>query len=164
MMGRPKSQKSAPKHVEPEDASQDVPDEPAASVIEPSASGKAMSKSGAVKAAMEDGLESNEDIAGFAKSRYGLEIAATHISAEKSRLKKKGGVTVTVRARRGRPPGSGTAAKPGRKPASVAQLDQVVKTIQPKMGSGVVADLAAVKALVEKLGVDEVIEIAKLFG
>jgi hypothetical protein len=52
--------------------------------------------------------------------------------------------------------------KPGRKPR-VAQLDQEV-TIQPTKGNGVVADLAAVKALVEKLGVDEVVEIAKLFG
>jgi hypothetical protein len=53
--------------------------------------------------------------------------------------------------------------KPGRKP-SVAKLDQLVKTIQPAMGSSVISDLAAVKALVEKLGVNEVVEIAKLFG
>jgi hypothetical protein len=46
----------------------------------------------------------------------------------------------------------------------VAQLDQVVKTIQPKMGSGVVADLAAIKHLVERLGVEEVKSIAELFG
>jgi hypothetical protein len=39
-----------------------------------------------------------------------------------------------------------------------------VKTIQAAIGTGVVADLAAVKALVEKLGVDEVVEIARLFG
>jgi hypothetical protein len=51
-----------------------------------------------------------------------------------------------------------------RTPGSVAKLDQVVKATQAAMGTGVVADLAAVEALVEKLGVDEVVEIAKLFG
>jgi hypothetical protein len=35
---------------------------------------------------------------------------------------------------------------------------------QPAVGSSVISDLAAVKALVEKLGVNEVVEIAKLFG
>jgi hypothetical protein len=46
-MGRPRSPKSAPRHSEPEDISQEVPD---VSVIEPSASSNVMTKSGAVKA------------------------------------------------------------------------------------------------------------------
>jgi hypothetical protein len=39
-----------------------------------------------------------------------------------------------------------------------------VKTIQAATGTGVVAHLAAEESLVEKLSVDEVVEIARLFG
>jgi hypothetical protein len=160
-MGRPRSPKSAPKHSEPEDISQEVPE---VSVIEPFASSKVMTKSGAVKAAMEDGLESNEDIAGFAKSRFGLEIAATHISAEKSRLKKKGGVTVTVRARRGRPPGSGTSAKQGRKPRAAAEGYVAPPPKKATDESDLLETLEALKPLIASHGADRLKRLVDLLG
>jgi hypothetical protein len=39
-----------------------------------------------------------------------------------------------------------------------------VKTIPAAMGTGVVAHLVAEESLVERLGVDEVVEIARPFG
>ena len=111
--------------------------------------GEQMSKSAAARAAIEAGHDSPEQGVAYIKRTFGIDMDRQHFSAVKSQMKKK--------------PEGAPKGKPGRKPA-VAQLDQVVKTIQPAVGKSVIADLAAVKALVEKLGVAEVVEIAKLFG
>jgi hypothetical protein len=112
-----------------------------------------VSKAEAVRQALAAGMESPEDGVGFIKSNYGIEMTRQMWSSNKAQEK----------ARDSKKDEGAPRGKPGRKPA-VAQLDQVVKTIQPAVGKSVIADLTAVKALVEKLGVDEVVEIAKLFG
>jgi hypothetical protein len=120
--------------------------------VEPEAeTGGTMSKSAAARAAIEAGHDSPEEGVSYIKRTFGIDVDRQHFSAAKSQMKKKAEA------------GDAPKRKPGRK-SSVAQLDQVVKTIQPAVGKSVIADLAAVKALVEKLGVDEVVEIAKLFG
>jgi hypothetical protein len=100
---------------------------------------------------MEAGHDSPEEGVSYIKRTFGIDMDRQHFSAVKSQMKKKAEA------------GAAPKGKPGRKP-SVAQFDKVVKTIQPAVSSSVISDLAAVKALVEKLGVNEVIEIAKLFG
>jgi hypothetical protein len=136
-MGRPKKS-IQPAPVEPEAA-------------KPEAETGTMSKSAAARAAIEAGHDSPEEGVSYIKREFGIDMDRQHFSAVKSQMKKKAEAADAPKV------------KPGRKP-SVAQLDQVVKTIQPAVGSSVIADLAAVKALVERLGVEEVVEIAKLFG
>jgi hypothetical protein len=137
-MGRPKKS-IQPAPVEPEAARPDAE------------TGGTMSKSAAARAAMEAGHDSPEEGVSYIKRTFGIDMDRQHFSAVKSQMKKKAEAE------------NAPKRKPGRKP-TVAQLDQVVKTIQPAVGKSVIADLAAVKALVEKLGVNEVVEIAKLFG
>jgi hypothetical protein len=137
-MGRPK------KSIQP------APVEPEAEKPE-AETGSTVSKSAAARAAIEAGHDAPEQGVSYVKREFGIDMDRQHFSAVKSQMKKKAETGATPKG------------KPGRKP-SVAKLDQVVKTIQPAVGSSVISDLAAVKALVEKLGVAEVVEIAKLFG
>jgi len=122
----------------------------------PETSETTISKAEAVRQALSAGMESPEDGVGFIKSNYGIELSKQMWSSYRAQQKARDGKKAESA---GVPKG-----KPGRKAASVSQLDKVVKTIQPAVGSSVISDLAAVKALVEKLGVNEVVEIAKLFG
>jgi hypothetical protein len=138
-MGRPK------KLIQP------APVEPEAE--KPEAAEKSISKAEAVRQALSAGMETPEDGVGFIKSNYGIEISKQIWSSYRAQQK----------ARDGKKAEGSSKGKPGRKPA-VAKLDQVAKSSQPAVGGSVIGDLAAVKALVEKLGVAEVVEIAKLFG
>jgi hypothetical protein len=110
-----------------------------------------ISKAEAVRQALAAGMDSPTDGTGFLKSTYGIEMTSQMWSSYKAQQKARDAKQADKpKAKRGRP--------------RVAQLDQIVKTIQPAVGKSVIADLAAVKALVERLGIDEVIGIAKLFG
>jgi hypothetical protein len=132
------AKKAAPKSVEPESTPEST-----------------ISKAEAVRQALAAGMESPPDGTGFVKATYGFEMTPQMWSSYKAQEK----------ARQAKKAAGKPKSQPGRKPkTTVEQLDKVVKTIQPAVGASVISDLAAVKALVEKLGVNEVVEIAKLFG
>lgn len=154
-MGRPKAK---PRHVEPENESQEIP-EPEARA--PKASQKAspppaVSKAEAVRQALAAGKDSPADGTGYIKSAYGIDMEKQAFSSYKAQAK----------AREAKQSG-GTTAKPGRKPkASPAELrpEPAPQAKSAHFSGGMIGDLAAIKALVEKLGVEEVQQIAKLFG
>src|SRR3954471_15918281 len=98
---------AAPKHVEPEDESQDVEEqeepETGERVDEPGAGGKAISKAAAVRDALEQGEESPEDGVAYIKKIHGIEMTRQSFSSYKTQEK----------ARQAKKPPKG---KPGRKP------------------------------------------------
>jgi hypothetical protein len=111
---------------------------------ETTAEGK-VTKAAAVREALAQGVESPADICEFAKTKYGLEMAPAMASSYKSQIKAKAGQSA-VHKRGGRPRKAEAAA------STVSQNDV-----------GIVADLAAVKRLVEKLGAGQVREMVGLF-
>jgi hypothetical protein len=128
---------------------------PAPAVENPAPTPEAtVTKADAVRQALANGKEGPEEGTDYIRDEFGIEMTRQMFSSYKAQEK----------ARDAKQGASAPKGRPGRKPASVAQLDQVVKTIQPTMGSGVVGDLAAIKHLVERLGVEEVKQIADLFG
>lgn len=101
------ARKAAPKHVEPEEESQEIPEEEPETEEEqddePETAGKSMSKADACRAALADGITETEDAVRFAKTRFGIDIKPTDFTLYKSKEKKKQGEAA--------PKG-----KPGRKP------------------------------------------------
>jgi hypothetical protein len=149
-MGRPK--KSAPKHVESEDASQEVPDEEPARVLEP-APVATMSKADACRAALAAGIEDAEKAQEFTRSKFGVEIKATDFALYKSKAKQAA---------------PATKAKPGRKPKAAAPLLEgyVAPPEKPKaVGEpDVLLALEGVKELVSQFGADKVKRMVDLLG
>jgi hypothetical protein len=111
------------------------------------ANGK-ISKTDAVRAAIAEGHESPDDGIAFIKSRFGIEIGKPMFGSYKSQLKAKAGQ-------------SGVHKKGGRAPKEAAPIASVSAIARDDVG--IVADLAAVKRLVEKLGVEQVRQMAGLF-
>lgn len=153
-MARPKKQ--AAHRVEPEDISQEVPEEePAAEeeADEPEPAPDAtMTKADVCRALLAEGITENEDAVAAAKSRFGVEIKPTDFSLYKSKEKKKQAGS-TPKAKRGRKPrqeADAAPAAPAPKPAAGVDIDMV-------------SDLAAIKHLVQRLGADQVRKIVDLF-
>jgi hypothetical protein len=105
-----------------------------------------VTKADAVREALAEGIEGPSEIADFAKTEHGLEISPAMVSSYKSQFKAKAGQS-GIHKKGGRPRKAPEAASP-----AIAQDDV-----------GIVADLAAVKRLVEKLGVEQVRQMAGLF-
>jgi hypothetical protein len=150
-MGRPK--KSVPVHVEPEDASQDIPDEEPASVIEPT---PGMSKADACRAALAAGIVDAEKAQAFTLSKFGVEIKATDFALYKSKQKKAGPAPVTK-------------GKPGRKPKAVAPATvdgYLAPPVKPKAAGepDVLLALEGVKELMATYGADKVRRIVDLLS
>src|SRR5690242_17418821 len=105
---------AAPKHVDPEEESQDVEEEPETQEQddEPENGGKAISKAAAVRDALEQGEESPDDGVAYIRKVHGIEISKQMFSSYKSGQK--------ARDAKKAPKG-----KPGRKPREVAEPDQV---------------------------------------
>jgi hypothetical protein len=148
-MGRPK--KSVPAHIEPEDASQEIPDEEPASFIEKTT----MSKADACRAALAAGIEDAEKAQAFTLSKFGVEIKATDFALYKSKAKQ----------------GAATAApkgKPGRKPKAAAPLveNYVAPPVKPKAAGepDVLLALESVKELLATYGADKVRRIVDLLS
>jgi len=153
--------KRAPRHVEPEDESQDVAVPEEQEEAEDTAArlkgGKAsISKTDAIRAALAEGMESPEDGTGFIKSRFGIEISKQHFSATKSQIKKKDG----AEAPKGKRAPSGEKAKA---PAPTPRPQVAPSTQQAATGPDMIGDLEAVKSLVKKLGAEQVRRIVGLF-
>ena len=113
-------------------------------------SGPSISKSAAVRAAVDAGAESPEDGVAFIKAHYGLEISKTHFSAAKSKYKSDGA------------PRKGTR---GRKPKAVEGILSAPKRARSANGhKDLLAAIEAIKPLVDSLGVERVKKIAELLG
>jgi hypothetical protein len=153
-MGRAK--KSAPKHVEPEDESQEAPEEEPAVVLE-SAFTPTISKAEAVRVALAEGLESPGDIHDFIKAKFGHEIPNQMVSSYKSQqkardAKKQAEVT--------------PQAKPGRKPKAPLVEGYVAPPEKPRSAGepDVLLALEGVKELVDRFGADRVRRMVDLLG
>src|SRR4051812_32710493 len=102
------ARKAAPKHVEPEDISQEEPEEePAAEEQddEPENGGKSLNKSQAARAAIVAGYEKPDEAVGYIKRELGIDMNPQHFSAIRSNYRKSQAEAT--------PKG-----KPGRKPRS----------------------------------------------
>jgi hypothetical protein len=154
-MGRPRTAKhpKAAPPPEPEDISQEEPEEQPAST---SSHGKTVTKAEAVRQAIAAGMDAPGDISDFAKSHFGLDIPKPQASAYKAQLKargKKAGGEATPKARRGRKP---KAAVEG----YLAPPPKVVPT-----GEGDLLEaLKSIKHLVSTHGVAKVHEMVDLLG
>src|SRR4051794_36800133 len=149
---------AAPKHVEPEEESQEVPEEePESEDDEPAASGKTMSKTEAIRRAMAAGIETPEDGVDFILKNFGLELSRQHFSATRSKLKSQ---EVEKKPK----------GKPGRKPKqapSQAVEGYLAPPPKPQAAEGetdLLAAMEAMKPLVAALGADKVKRIADLLS
>jgi hypothetical protein len=145
---------AAPKHVEPEDESQDVEEEPEPEDDEPASGGKAISKAAAVRDALEQGEESPDDGVAYIRKIHGIEISKQMFSSYKTKEK-------------GRQAEKAPKGKPGRKPREVAQPDHVAPASKPAAAggeSGLIEALEAMKPLVASLGAEKVKRLVDLLG
>jgi hypothetical protein len=157
-MARPKA-KAAPRFVEAEDESQDPEDRQRLEAEEPETSGRRMSKTDAIRAAMAEGIESPGDGVDFIRKRFGLEMSKGHFSATKSKLKSSEGQGGKKTAPAKAAPKA--AAKSGPKPVEERQA----ATARPAGGEGNLLDLMEqMKPMVEEHGVDTLKRIVDLLG
>lgn len=162
---------SAPKHVEPEDASQESPDDeggtPVAKLGREAKGGETITKAAAIRRALAEGYTKYEDAGPFIKSQFGHDVSPGHFAASKSREKpageaaepkkrgRKPGTTVTVKAKRGRKP----------KAASQAVEGYLAPPPAPKVGdSDVLETLEALKPLIAQHGADRLKRMVDLLG
>jgi hypothetical protein len=140
-----------PRHVEPEDESQETP-EPEEKVVPPKAKREAKSKTDAVKQALAAGFEGPQEGTAYIRQEFGIEIAPQHFSAVKSQLKK-------------REAGTEPKSKPGRKPKAIEGYLAPPSKRQP-VGeeTDLLAAMEAMKPLVEALGAEKVKRIADLLS
>src|SRR4051812_1874734 len=80
---------AAPKHVEPEEESQEAPEEEPEAEDEPEAGEKGLNKSQAARAAIDAGYEKPGEAVGYIKREFGIDMSPQHFSAIKSNYKKK---------------------------------------------------------------------------
>lgn len=147
--------KSAPKHVEPENESQDVEEQEAVEAREPESGGKGMTKTEAIRRALAAGHEGPQEGTAYIRREFGIEIAPQHFSATKSQLKSRE---------------ASKKVKPGRKPkAASSQGVEGYLAPPPKAApageqTDLLAAMEAMKPLVEALGADKVHRIVDLLG
>ena len=162
-MARPKA-KAAPRFVEPEDESQDPEDRQRLEAEEPETSGRRMSKTDAIRAAMAEGIESPGDGVDFIRKRFGLEMSKGHFSATKSKLKSSEGQGGKKTA-----PAKAAPAKAAPKAAAKSGPEPVAErqraTARPAGGEGNLLDLMEqMKPMVDEHGVDTLKRIVDLLG
>lgn len=148
---------AAPQHVEPEEQSQEIPDqEPDVeeeAADEPDSAGKPMSKADACRALIAEGITENEDAVAAARSRFGIDIKPTDFSLYKSKEKKKRGEAAPK-------------ARPGRKPRAAVE-GYLAPPPKPRASEGegnLLAAMEAMKPLVDSLGKEQVKRIVDLLG
>jgi hypothetical protein len=157
-MARPKA-KAAPRLVEPEDESQDPEDRQRLEAEEPETSGRRMSKTDAIRAAMAEGIESPGDGVDFIRKRFGLEMSKGHFSATKSKLKSSEGQG----GKKAAPAKAAPKAAAKSRPEHVAERQRA--TARPASGEGNLLDLMEqMKPMVDEHGVDTLKRIVDLLG
>ncbi len=131
-----------PKAVEPkEESNPQVEPEPT----------KAVSKAEAVRQALANGLDGLDDIAGFIRSKHGIEMPRPQLSAYRSQQK--------ARERSG-----STATKRGRKQKTAVEGYLAPPKIVPTGDGDLLDAMEAMKPLVARLGVDKVKRLVDLLG
>ena len=99
---------------------------------------------------MKDGIDTPDEGIAYILKKFAIEMGkpmwSSYRSQEKARLAKKGGAE---------------AAKPGRKPGAPAA---VTPAPLPNGSVGLAIQVEAIKTLVDQLGVDQVVSIARLFA
>ena len=166
-----KATRSTPRHVEPEDESQDAPEEQAElEATEPDdateTGGKAISKAEAIRRSLAAGHDGPQEGTAYIRREFGIEITPQHWSATRSQIKS--------RAAKKQGSGGGETAKPkgrpGRKPREAATKGvEGYLAPPPKQapagGQGeLLAAMEAMKPLVDSLGKDQVKRIVDLLG
>ena len=151
-MGRPKKAAAA-QPVEPEEESQEIPDEEPQPTSLPEG---AVNKAQAARAALDAGYEKPQQAVSYIKNTFGIEMTPTHFSAVKSQMKGK--------EESGAPKG-----KPGRKPKAASQAVEGYLAPPPKPKAAgsqpdLLAAMEAMKPLVDSLGKEQVKRIVDLLG
>jgi hypothetical protein len=125
---------------------------------------KPINKAAAIRRALAEGLTKYEDAAPFIKTHFGHEVTPGHFAASKSR-EKVAGDPAQPTPKRGRPPGKGKAVtvkvKRGRKPKAA------VDAAPPKTRAAkddILAEMEALKPLVESMGKEKAHRIIDLLG
>src|SRR4051812_27855810 len=99
-VGRPK--KSVPAHVEPEDESQEAPEEEPARTLEPGPLPRgAVSESDAARAALDASYEKPAEAVTYIKDTFGIDMNPQYFSAIKSNYKKAQAAKEPEPAKRG---------------------------------------------------------------
>ena len=155
-MGRPK--KSIPAHIEPEDESQESPEEEPARMLESSGS---VNQAELVRKAVAAGHEKPATGVPYIKTQFGVDIDPKYYSVAKSQLKKREAKASIAAepAKRGPKPKAAAPRKPlvdgyvapPEKPKSAGELD-------------VLLALEGVKELVNQFGADRVKRMVDLLG
>lgn len=153
------AKKAAPRHVEPEDESQDIEEREAIEAQEPDdasmTGGKAMSKAEAIRRVMADGIDNPSLGSQEIKKRFGIDVTPQHFSASKAQMKSR------------EPSKKG---KPGRKPkAAPSQSVEGYLAPPPKQPTAgdapdLIEAMEAMKPLIASLGKDQVHRIVDLLG
>lgn len=166
-MARPR--KAASQHVEEEDASQEIeeleatePDDEEDDEPEADEPRGKVTKAAAIRAAIAAGKDSPDEGIAFIRDRFGLDVSKQHWSASRSQFKRKEGLGGPKAARAPRKAKQATASEGVPTPAPRARTAPAAQQA-PASESGMISDLAAVKALVKRLGAQQVKEIADLF-
>ena len=156
-----KPRNTVPKQVEPEDLSQEVPEEePVVQLVkEPleQPGEKPMNKSQAARAAIDAGHDKPGPAVEYIKSQFGIEMSQPHFSAVKSGYKKANAAAAAKAkpAKRGRPPGSKAVEgylAPAPKPRPIVAADELL------------AAMEAVKPLIASLGAEKVKRLVDVLG
>ncbi len=156
-MGRPK--KSVPAPVEPEDESQETPDEEPARTIEPGPIPQgAVSQTDAARAALDAGYEKPAEAVKYIMDTFGIEMNPQYFSAIKTRTRGSAG-----EAKKAEP------AKRGRKPKAAAPV--AVKAPAPAKAtpaangeSDLLESLETLKPLIASMGAEKVKRLVDLLG
>ena len=161
-MGRPK--KSAPAPIEPEDESQDTPEDAPARLRETLPQGS-VSQSDAARSAIEAGHEKPSEAVKYIKDKFGLDMNPQYFSSIKTRTRTAGEPgskkAEPEPARRG--PKPKVAAPTPRKPLVEGYVAPPEK---PKAAGepDVLLALEGIKELVDQFGVDRVKRMVDLIG
>lgn len=159
------AKKAAPRHVEPEDESQDFDEQEALEAQEPDeeAGGKGMTKTEAIRRALAAGHEGPQEGTSYIRREFGIEIAPQHFSATKSQIKKKQGGEKAA-GKRGEPARRGR--KPQEAPSQGVEGYLAPPPKQPTAGDApdLLEAMEAMKPLVASLGAEKVKRIVDLLG
>lgn len=151
-MGRPrKSSSPPPAAIEPEEESQEVPDEP------PEVAGqKGMNKSKAARAAIDAGHDKPVAAVAYIKRQFGIDMNPQHFSSIKSNYKKAQGEE--------KPDKAASSPASGRKVATPAVEGYVAPPPKQTDGGDLLDTLEALKPLIAQHGADKLKRMVDLLG
>jgi hypothetical protein len=151
-----RTKKSAAKHVEPEDESQESPEEEPVAMMEPTPE-PTISKAEAVRVAISAGKESPGDIHDFVLTKFGHDIPNQMVSSYKAQEKAR-----QAKKEAAKP----TSAKRGPKPKSPLVDGYVASPEKPKAAGepDVLLALESVKELVGQFGAEKLKRMVDLMG